>query len=263
MTTDPTPSTTTARETTVTENQPTDQTPAADPTPGSSRVDVAGLRAAAEAATPGPWEAGHGWVYTQPIYSDDDRLADIFGVGYVDTDRALAEVARGNANAAYVAAADPTTVLALLDERDDLAARLATAEAEAERLTGSVVALVRAHGEALLERNEAERQVQAGLAVLDGHDHADTCGAVLSPGAKYPCSCWKADLIAALAPLDPDAPTGHEGHGDPDTHQGDTEAGERCSTCGAPWQPVRRGECLHCGSDAGPERRDTEAGDGR
>lgn len=46
-------------------------------------------------------------------------------------------------------------------------------------------------------------------------------------------------------------------------HCHDTEAVERCSTCGAPWQPVRRGECLHCGSDAGPERRDTEAGDGR
>lgn len=25
-----------------------------------------------------------------------------------------------------------------------------------------------------------------------------------------------------------------------------------CRDCGADWRPVRRGECAHCGSDAGP-----------
>ena len=30
-------------------------------------------------------------------------------------------------------------------------------------------------------------------------DHADTCGSMLTPGAGYPCSCWQADLRAALA----------------------------------------------------------------
>ena len=36
--------------------------------------------------------------------------------------------------------------------------------------------------------------------LLDSNpDHADTCGSVLTPGAGYPCSCWQADLRAALA----------------------------------------------------------------
>ncbi|HQA24501.1 MAG TPA: hypothetical protein PKW13_12350 [Rhodoglobus sp.] len=30
-------------------------------------------------------------------------------------------------------------------------------------------------------------------------DHADTCGSMLTPGAGYPCSCWQADIRAALA----------------------------------------------------------------
>ena len=37
-------------------------------------------------------------------------------------------------------------------------------------------------------------------ALDDGNpDHADTCGSMLTPGAGYPCSCWQADLRAALA----------------------------------------------------------------
>ena len=43
-------------------------------------------------------------------------------------------------------------------------------------------------------------------ALVDSNpDHADTCGSVLTPGAGYPCSCWQADLRAALAT------TGQEG----------------------------------------------------
>ena len=36
-------------------------------------------------------------------------------------------------------------------------------------------------------------------AVVDEYPHADTCGSMLTPGAGYPCSCWQADLRAALA----------------------------------------------------------------
>ena len=44
-------------------------------------------------------------------------------------------------------------------------------------------------------------------ALVDSNpDHADTCGSVLTPGAGYPCSCWQADLRAALA-----EPTGQGG----------------------------------------------------
>lgn len=221
-----------------------DQAPAADPTPGSSRVDVAGLRAAAEAATPGPWERRiaprEGYdldakaEYMRGTAADNGRPLHVLIAESTNPDLAYIVPAltgdgpNSEANAAYIAAADPTTVLALLDERDDLAARLATAEAAVERLTGSVVALVRAHGEALLERNEAERQVQAV------RDLARQVDVLYPPKFKFGAEgnyvagyrAAQADIRAALAPLDPDAPAGHDGHGAPDTHQGDTEAGD-------------------------------------
>lgn len=41
--------------------------------------------------------------------------------------------------------------------------------------------------------------LRSGLrALADSNHHADTCGSVLSPGAGYPCSCWKADAYALL-----------------------------------------------------------------
>lgn len=67
------------------------------------------LRALAEAATPGPWTAliesyeapGAMFVTHQP---EDAQTPIVLGVAYSD--------------AAYIAAADPTTVLALLDVLD-------------------------------------------------------------------------------------------------------------------------------------------------
>ena len=64
---------------------------------------------------------------------------------------------------------------------------------------------------ALVESLTAERDalvttVGRVQALVDSNpDHADTCGSVLTPGAGYPCSCWQADLRAALAT------TGQEG----------------------------------------------------
>ena len=58
---------------------------------------------------------------------------------------------------------------------------------------------------ALVESLTAERDalvttVGRVQALVDSNpDHADTCGSVLTPGAGYPCSCWQADLRAALA----------------------------------------------------------------
>lgn len=249
-----------------------DQTPAADPTPGSSRVDVAGLRAAAEAATPGPWchDGLDGWVATW-----DDGTPVVEGIEmWAETD------------AAFIAAADPTTVLALLDrlanyeqaidrarmeraqaedaetameaERDDLAARLAAAEAAVERLgrwkaealpvmrglqylgralgvpIGESITARASVDRALDLRNRAEvaeRQVQAVLELADswfaeaaryrsyvaGSSNPDMHRAIAKTLRQ------NAGALAALAPLDPDAPTGHDGHGDQDTHQVDTD----------------------------------------
>ena len=59
----------------------------------------------------------------------------------------------------------------------------------------------------LLERAQAAEAAEAEVvtlrarlaAVVDEYPHADTCGSMLTPGAGYPCSCWQADLRAALA----------------------------------------------------------------
>ena len=66
---------------------------------------LAAIRARAEAATPGPWEAGDVWVYTPPIYPDDRRLSDVLGMKFADEDRAEAEHKRGLINAEFIAAA--------------------------------------------------------------------------------------------------------------------------------------------------------------
>lgn len=77
----------------------------------------------------------------------------------------------------------------LVRENETLRAKVAEAEAKRDefayllaRALPAVAALARV--EALGDSNP---------------DHADTCGSMLTPGAGYPCSCWQADLRAALA----------------------------------------------------------------
>jgi hypothetical protein len=57
-------------------------------------------------------------------------------------------------------------------------------DATIEALTGEVAA-----ARAALAR--------VGL-VLSDHSHADTCAMELSPDAGYECSCWRADIWAAV-----------------------------------------------------------------
>ena len=90
--------------------------------------DVAELRRLAEAATPGPWEAD-GLEGTLDSLSTGRRVAEVTMWPEVD--------------AAFIAAANPTAVLALLDDADALRAELAhmteardNARAEVERMAG-------------------------------------------------------------------------------------------------------------------------------
>ena len=64
-----------------------------------------------------------------------------------------------------------------------------------------IISEVAAERDALAQEAEVLRaKVAAVEALVDSNpDHADTCGSVLTPGAGYPCSCWQADLRAALA----------------------------------------------------------------
>lgn len=77
----------------------------------------------ANAATPCPWEAGVGWVFTDPIYEDDRRLANVFGMKYFDPERTEAERERAQRNAEFVSHA-----------REDVPALLT----EVKRLRGEV-----------------------------------------------------------------------------------------------------------------------------
>ncbi len=77
-------------------------------------IDIADLRAKAEAATPGPWTTGD----CGDIYYDEETPGGAFLLASTENgDRQSAE------NCTFIAAANPSVVLALLD-------RLAAAEAE-------------------------------------------------------------------------------------------------------------------------------------
>jgi hypothetical protein len=80
-----------------------------------SGVDVAALRALAEAATPGPWVSFSGYVW-RGEWDSGDCVAE--GVS--------------DGNAAFTAAANPTEILALLDEVERLRATLARVGALAD-----------------------------------------------------------------------------------------------------------------------------------
>lgn len=60
-------------------------------------------QAITDQATEGPWEAGRGWVYTDPVYADDRRLSNVLGMSFADHGRQEEEVARGDRNAEFIA----------------------------------------------------------------------------------------------------------------------------------------------------------------
>ena len=82
-------------------------------------ADVAELRALAEDADAGPWG--------QTDYYDEDDGCVCHLVHSGDADQFRVALGLQEYNAAFIAAANPATVLALLDERDALLDRLAIA----------------------------------------------------------------------------------------------------------------------------------------
>lgn len=87
-----------------------------------------------------------------------------------------------------------------------LAHNLTTAHAliEAKAQLESVRHLLQLRSDALARVTREADALRARLAAVEAlgdsnPDHADTCGSMLTPGAGYPCSCWQADLRAALA----------------------------------------------------------------
>jgi TRAP-type mannitol/chloroaromatic compound transport system substrate-binding protein len=91
------------------------------------------LRKAAEAATPGPWKTH--LIDDTTIVSDRVDVATTCDSSNVErSDSYNNDFERMEADAAYIAAANPQAILALLDERDALTARVAALEAENKKL---------------------------------------------------------------------------------------------------------------------------------
>lgn len=72
---------------------------------GDVTAAIERLRDAYEKSTQGEWEAGHGWVFTLPVYEDSRSLSNVLGMKFADPERAKAEMLRGNLNAEFIAAA--------------------------------------------------------------------------------------------------------------------------------------------------------------
>ena len=79
--------------------------------------DTMALRRLAEAATPGPWRHFHHATSGTNAVKHDGRTDIVAWQGFDDSDR---KEPRHAANAEYIAACDPQTILALLDRLDAL-----------------------------------------------------------------------------------------------------------------------------------------------
>lgn len=95
-------------------------------------IDTTKLRELAQNATPGPWTQweGHGWVMAgTPEANEKGYMAGTYGQ-VCRTDCDDFSDAQGIKNAEYIAAANPATVLALLDKIDGLESMLLAACAD-------------------------------------------------------------------------------------------------------------------------------------
>ena len=160
-------------------NRDAETVPARHETP-----DVAELRRLAEAATPGPWDC----YRPHPNYRAY-AVDRVMPGGHLGEDVATTGDVYAEENGAYIAAANPAAVLALLDDADALRAELAhmteardNARAEVERLTALVEAVREYaaarqanidHGPLLSARKAAHDALLAALARLDAVELRD------------------------------------------------------------------------------------------
>ncbi|MBC9927195.1 ead/Ea22-like family protein [Leucobacter sp. cx-169] len=145
-----------------------------------SEINAAELRAKAEVATPGPWIVqGHEIVSRADVPSTSLQwpwVADVDGP-FED--------------AAFIAAANPLVVIALLDDRDRLAGDLRTARRQRDEESEAKSGNIRALNRALTERDAALGHVEAALEL-----HQPCLGCAVAHcfecGTDYPCRTAKA-----------------------------------------------------------------------
>lgn len=136
------------------------------------RVDVGALRQVAEAATPGPWgvtqdeDSG-----ARMVFSGDIHLCDV------------SEWSRWLGNAAYIAAANPATMLALLDEVEALRAAVGRVR-NVEHYFREEYAHQFVGAERVAER------IRAALDAGEVGDHPPCCSACGGKGGTYSGPCW-------------------------------------------------------------------------
>jgi len=114
-------------------------------------LDLDALQAAAEAATPGPWwDRSDEYGQSAPHYGEYGWSVPGCPAGETE------DSPQGRADAAYIAAADPTTILALIR-------RVRDAEAERDKCAAAAVAAY--DGNALIQQaNAARDEAEATLA---------------------------------------------------------------------------------------------------
>ena len=95
--------------------------------------DVAELRRLAENATPGPWDS----YRPHPSYRAY-AVDQVMPAGHLGEAVATTQDVNAEENAAYIAAASPDVVLALLDRLAHMTEARDNARAEVERLTAQV-----------------------------------------------------------------------------------------------------------------------------
>ena len=133
--------------------------------------DLAELRRLAEAATPGPWDCYRPHPAYR-AYSVDQVMPE----GHLGETVAVTEDVYAEVNGAFIAAANPAVVLALLDRLAHMTEARNNARAEVERLTALVEAVREYaaarqanidHGPLLSARKAAHDALLAALARLD------------------------------------------------------------------------------------------------
>ncbi|HHK9525124.1 TPA: ead/Ea22-like family protein [Enterobacter hormaechei] len=115
-----------------------------------SNIDKRALREAAEKATPGRWEYYPG--NTSIEYNVDSMDEDQGSIVYVDSGDFTQK--QTDLNGAFIAAANPTTVLALLDELEAKNKRIAELEAREVKLPAEKFCPAEYAGSQLWEETE-------------------------------------------------------------------------------------------------------------
>ena len=140
-------------------------------------IDTKALRELAQKATPGPWTQwkGHGWVAAGTPKENTKGWMRGSGGQICDTETGEFSDAQGKRNAAYIAAANPAAVQALLDECETLRvekAHVTTTLESTSKLLNNAIDLVEKKNSQLVRLRKIEAAAQ-NLAKVKGRHHSE------------------------------------------------------------------------------------------